>query len=192
MSKRFFMTLLCPAMTTKVSLIAATALAALAAATLAAASPGVTTLAQRATKLLHSNAAYRKAVLLEAEGSPEKPGRPVKTADRIVTWRFVFDNQKTGNKFKSVSITATHGMLGTPKGSTSPFLQDQIIRPIPTMTLTTAVHLLNTAGWTKGFYAVTLRKPLYPGVKDVEYIFAMVGGKIVAVDTQTRKVHKLS
>jgi hypothetical protein len=192
MSNRFFMALLCRAMKTKVSIVAATALAALVAATLAAATPGVTTLAQRATALLHSQVAFRKAVLLEAEGSPAKPGHPVKTADRIVTWHFVFDNQQTGNKFKSVVITASHGLLGKPKGSTSPFLQDQLIRPIPKMTLTQAVHLLVTAGWARGFYAVTLRKPLYPGVKDTEYIFAMVGGKIVAVDTQTGKVKQIS
>ena len=78
------------------------------------------------------------------------------TADEIVKWHFVFDNQKTHNKYKTVSINAIRGLLGKPKGSTlSPILQDRPLNPIPTMTLTRAVHLLDTAGWTKGFYAVT-------------------------------------
>ncbi len=181
------MALVCRAMTTKVSIVAATLLGAI-----AAANPGVTILAHRATQLLHSKPIYSKAVFLEAEGSPAKAGRPVKTADKIVTWRFVFDNRKSGNKYKSVSINAIHNELGKPKGSTTPFLTDQPIDPIPHMTFTHAVQLLDAAGWTKGFYAVSLRKPDYPGVKDVEYIFAMVGGKIVAVDTQTGSVSKIS
>jgi hypothetical protein len=173
------------------TVLAATAFAAIAAASLAA-NPGVTVLAHRATQLLHSKPVYRNAILLEAEGSPIKPGHPVWTADKIIRWRFVFDNQKSGDKYKSVAISAVHNELGKPRGSTVPFLQDQPMNPIPKMTFTRAVQLLDAAGWTKGFFAVTLRKPDYPGVKDVEYIFAMVGGKVVAVDAQTGKVSKIS
>ena len=171
-------------MTTKVALIAISALAAIPAAT-----PGVTILAHRATQLLHSQPVYSKAVLLEGQGSPAKPGHPVKTADKIIKWHFVFDNRKSGNRYKSVSINAVHSLLGKPKGSTTPFFQDQPLNPIPKMTFTRAVHLLNKEGWTKGFYAVTLLKP---DSKDVEYIFAMAGGKIVAVDAETGKVSKIS
>ena len=171
-------------------MIAATVLAAIAATP--AANPGVTILAQRATKLLHSKPVYRKAVLLEAEGSPAKPGHPVFSADKITTWRFVFDNTQSHNKYKSVSISAIRSLLGKPKGSTTPFLQDKPINPIPKMTFTRAVQLLDGAGYTKGFYAVSLRKPDYPGVKDVEYIFVMVGGKVVAVDAVTGDVKKIS
>ena len=142
--------------------------------------------------MLHSRAIYRKAVFLEAAGSPAKGRHPVTTASQIAKWHFVFDNQKSGNKYKSVSINVIRSLLGAPKGSTTAFLQDQPINTIPKMTLTRAVHLLNGAGWTKGFYAVTLRKPDYPGVKNAEYIFAMVGAKIVAVDAVTGKVSKIS
>ena len=86
----------------------------------------------------------------------------------------------------SVSINAVRGLLGKPKGSVSPLLlHDQPLIFIPTMTLTRAVHLLDAAGWTKGFTEVTLKKPEYPGIHHVEYIFAMVGAKIVAVDAVT-------
>jgi len=180
-------------MTRRGPIIAAAALAAVVlAAVAAAANPGVTVLAHRATQLLHSQAVYRKAVLLEAEGTPAKAGHPVKTADKIIKWHFVFDNRKTKDKWKSVSINAVHSLLGKPKGSTQPFLQDQPVDPIPTMTFTRAVQLLNAAGWTQGFIAAKIAKPLYPGVKDVEYIFVMAGGKIVAVDTKTGAVSKIS
>ena len=173
-------------MLTKAPIIAATALVAF-----GSSNPGVTVLAKRATNLLHARAAFRKAVLLEAEGTPANPRRAVKTGDRIVTWRFVFDNQQSHDKYKSVAVTARRGILGNPKGSTFPFLEDQLISPIPTMTLTRAVQLLDAAGYTSGFYAVTLREPNYPGVHAPEYIFALVGGKTVAVDTQTGAVKKL-
>jgi hypothetical protein len=142
--------------------------------------------------LLHSQAAFKKAVFLEAEGTPANPRRAVKTGDLIITWRFVFDNQPTRDKYKSVTLTAKRGLLGTPKGNAQPFISDQPINPIPSMTLTRAVVLLKGAGYTKGFYAVTLREPLYPGVKNPEYIFAVVGGKTVSVDTDTGKVKLIS
>jgi|SRR5579871_4684737 len=185
MSNRFFMGLVCRAVLTKASLIAATAL-------LASASPGVTVLAQRATTMLHSKSTFHKAVLLEAEGTPKNPKRPAKTASAIENWRFVFDNQPSHNRFKSVSISASRGILGTPKPSYSAFLEDQDINPIPRMLMTRAVQLLNAAGYRKGFFAVTLREPVYPGVTSPEYIFALVGRKTVAVDTDTGKVHQLS
>jgi hypothetical protein len=182
-------------MLTKASLIAATALlASLIAATalLAGVIPGVTILAQRATNLLHSQAAFHKAVLLEAEGTPKNPKLPTKSAAGISTWRFVFDNQPTGGKYKSVSITARRGILGTPKGNTSVFGQDKDINTIPNMLLTRAVQLLKAKGYRRGFFAVTLRWPNYPNVNSPEYIFALVGRKIVAVDTDTGKVHLIS
>ncbi len=142
--------------------------------------------------MLHQQSAFRKAVFLEAEGTPQNPRRPAKSASAVNLWRFVFDNQKTGGKYKSVSITARRGILGKPKGSFSPFLQDQDITSIPSMLMTRAVRLLKAAGYRKGFFAVTLREPDYPGVHTPEYIFALVGRKTVAVDTDTGKVHKVS
>ena len=154
---------------------------------LVAAYPDVTTLAHRATALVHSRHAFRKAVLLEADGTPAKPGT-VTTASAIVRWRFVFDNQASGGIYKSATIVATRGHFGRVHGNTQPFLEDQVIRPIPTMTLAQAIGHLNQAGYTQGFSAVVLRRPLYPGVKDAEYIFGMKNGKYVEVDSRTGTV----
>jgi hypothetical protein len=77
------------------------------------------------------------------------------------------------------------------RGNTGPFLDDQLIRVIPAMTLTHAIELLDYAGYSR-FSAVTLREPLYPGVKHPEYIFTAPGGKFVAVDTKTGQVKPVS
>jgi hypothetical protein len=157
----------------------------------ASATADVTVLAARATKLLHSQTQFRKAVLLEADGSLA-PGRHwATTADGVVKWRFVFDNQETGGKYKSATILAVRGHLGKVRGNTQPFLEDQVIKPIPSMTLTRAVGLLEYAGYPR-FSAVTMRKPLYPGVRHTEYIFSVKGGKYVEVDTDTGQVKPVS
>lgn len=157
------------------------------------AAPDVTALASRAQSLLHSQRPFRKAVLLEADGILAAGTRWVTTAGGIGKWRFVFDNQETGGMYKSATVLAVRGHLGKVRGNTQPFLEDQAIRPIPTMTLTRAIELLDkSGGGTWQFSAVTLRKPLYPGVKHAEYIFAIRSGKNIAVDTVTGKVKPLS
>jgi hypothetical protein len=163
-----------------------------AALALAAAAPDVTVLAPRAEKLVHGQRPFRKAVLLEAEGTPAARSHVVKTARGIVTWRFVFDNQGSGNAFSSATVDAVRGKFGKVKGHTGPILDDQSLRRIPKMTLTRAVALLDKAGYRSGFSAVTLRKPLYPGVRHIEYIFTVASGKYVAVDTQTGRVKQVS
>jgi hypothetical protein len=173
-------------MTTKAVVVAAAALVAL-----TAAAPDVTVLAARAVHLVHSHRQFRHAVLLEADGTPGA-SHTVKTARGIVKWRFVFDNQATGGRYKSATVLAVRGQLGKVRGYTQPFLEDQPIRTIPRMTLARAIDLLRGAGYTQAFYAVTLRKPLYPGVKHAEYIVTIGYRKYVAVDTQTGKVKPVS
>jgi hypothetical protein len=159
---------------------------------LAASAPDVTVLARRAGKLVRAEPSFRKAVLLEADGAPATYGDTVKTADGIVKWRFVFNNQESGDKYKSATVFAVRGKFGKVQGHPDPFLEDQEITRIPAMTLPQAIGRLHKAHYTHGFSAVTLREPIYPGVTHPEYIFTMAGGKYVAVDTQTGKVKRVS
>lgn len=156
----------------------------------AGSAPDVTVLAARATALLHSKAQFKKAVLLEADGSPATANERVKTADGIVKWRFVFQNNTAGSKYESATVVAVRGHLGKVHGHTQPFLEDQVIRPIPAMTLTRAIELLDKAGYRDGFYSVAMRKPIYPGVKHTYYIFSF-GDKNVQVDTKTGQVKQV-
>lgn len=151
----------------------------------------VTVLASRAQSLLHSQRQFRKAVLLEADGTPAAAKHWARTARGIVTWRFVFDNQETGGTYASATVLAVRGHLGKAHGHTQPFLEDQVIHPIPTMTLARAIELLDKAGYSR-FSAVTMRKPLYPGIKHTYYFFSVSGGQIVEVDTVTGKVKPIS
>jgi hypothetical protein len=170
----------------------AAALVFAAAALVAAGSaPDVTVLASRATALLHSKPQFKKAALLEADGSPAAGKHWVTRADQIVKWRFVFQNKTAGSKYESATVLAVRGHLGKVQGHTQPFLEDQVIRPIPTMTLAHAVGLVEYAGYRR-FSSVTMRKPLYPGVKHTYYIFAVDGGKRVEVDTATGQVKQVS
>ncbi len=159
---------------------------------LGAAAPDVTVLAPRAEKIVHAQRPFRKAVLLEAEGTPAARSHVVKTARGIVAWRFVFDNQGSGNAFSSAIVDAVHGKFGKVRGHTGPVLDDQGISRIPKMTLSRAIGLLDKAGYRSGFSAVTLRKPLNPGVRHIEYIFTVKSGKYVAVDTRTGQVKQVS
>jgi len=60
------------------------------------------------------------------------------------------------------------------------------------MTLMRAVKRLVAAGYRNGFYDVTLRKPLFPGVTVSSYIFTVGSGKYVGVNTKTGKVRPIS
>ena len=154
-------------------------------------SPDVTVLAKQARTLVRSQAVFAKAVLLEADGTPATAAK-VKTAAAIVNWRFVFDNQRTGSKYASAFVWAHSGTFGKVKGNVEPFLEDEVISPVPQMTLARAVTLLNAAGYKAGFYNVTLRKPLYPGVTSPFYFFTLGNLKYVAVNTTTGKVKPVS
>jgi hypothetical protein len=133
----------------------------------------VTKLIPKATKLVRSQATFKKAVLLEGDGTPSKTGK-VNTAAAITKWRFVFNNQGTkGSKFASVFVNYSNGHFGKPVGKAPPFLEDRQITTTPKMTLAKAVSKLQAAGYKSGFYGVTLRYPLGPGFTETLYIFTL-------------------
>ena len=151
-------------------------------------------LIQKATKVVRAKAVFKKAILLEADGTP-KPGTKVKTAAGITKWRFVYDNQETGTQFKTVFISATNGRLGQPVGNRSIFEEDRRITTLPKMTLAAAITKLRAAGHTQAFGNVTLRFPLGPGFKETLYIFGFGSGSNVnywSVGTKTGKVRSIS
>ena len=154
-------------------------------------STDVTTLVKQALVKLHANPQFKKAVLLEADGTP-KSGK-VTTAAGITRWRLVFQNQTTkGSKYRSAFVKVADGKLGHIVGVKAPFLEDRNIAPVPKMTLATAVRKVRAAGHTKPFGAVTLRYPLGPGFSEPLYIFGYGSGEYWAVGTKTGKVRRMS
>ncbi len=154
--------------------------------------PDVTKLIDRARAKLRAKKKYAKAILLEADGNLSA-ARTVTRAKQVTSWRFVFDNQKTGNKFRIAIVTFTAGKgFGKIKAKTSPFLEDLRIHKTPKMKLRRAIVLLRRAGHTEGFRTVTLRHPLGPNTTAPLYIFALPSGDYIAVNTRTDKVSKIS
>lgn len=180
----------------RVLAVTVTALAGATAASAGPASnPDVTILIGRATKVLHSQTIFKKAVLLEADGLPAKKNAKVTTAAGITKWRFVFNNQATPNfKFASVVIYAANGKLGKPAGVGQAFDEDRQITSIPKMTLAKAVAKLRAAGYKKSFAGVSLVWMLAPGNKEPLYIFGFglsAKPQSVGVGTKTGKVKPL-
>jgi hypothetical protein len=146
----------------------------------------------QATKMVRAKAGFSKAVLLEADGTP-KAGKVVKTADGIVNWRFVYNNQGTPNfKFASAALFYKNGKFGRFAPNKGPFLEDRQIAPVPKMTLAQAITKLRAAGHRAAFANVTLRYPLGPGFHATLYIFGFNGNKYWSVGTKTGKVKPLS
>jgi hypothetical protein len=154
-------------------------------------STDVTTLVKRALVKLHAKAQFKKALLLEADGTT-KSGKTT-TAAGIKKWRLVFQNQTTkGSKYASAVVRVTNGKLGKIVGVKEPFVEDRNIKPVPKMTLATAVAKVRKAGLKDGFGAVTLRYPLGPGFHEPLYIFSFGSGEYWSVGTKTGKVKPLS
>ena len=151
-------------------------------------------LLRRARDVVRSRATFRRAILLEADGTTVG-GRRVFTASGITQWRFVYDNQETsGSPFDSVFIRANRGALGSPVGVTAPFLEDRRMA-IPAMSLRCAVRLLRRARYLGGFFNVTLRYPLGPGFTEPLYIFGFgqsARTEFVSVGTRTGRVRPIS
>ena len=154
-------------------------------------SPDITVLVKQATAKIRAYPQFKKAVLLEADGSPEK-GVTTK-ASAITHWRIVFQNQTTkGSKFKSAWLKVVNGKIGKPVGVREPFVEDRNIAVVPKMTLATAVAKLRRAGHKDEFGTVTLRYPLGPGFKEPLYIFGFASDEFWSVGTKTGKVRSLS
>jgi hypothetical protein len=155
------------------------------------ASLDITALIAKTTKMVRSKPQFKKAVLLEADGSP-KSGK-VKTASGITRWRIVYQNQTTkGSKYASAFVKLVNGHPGAVVGVKEPFLEDRNITAIPKMTLTRAIIKLRNAGHTQAFGSVTLRYPLGPGFHEPLYIFGFGSGKYWSVGTRTGKVKPIS
>lgn len=153
----------------------------------------------RATK----SPTFAQAIVLEADGVTRggyctkmgcHGGKPAKSASGIVSWRFVFDNQKSTSHFRSATLP--YGPLpkrfGTVVGYKPPFVEDVRIPSAPKMTLRKAVILMRRAGFRASFTNVTLRNPLAAKKLNPLYIFGLVNQTYVAVDTVTGKVRRFS
>src|SRR5215216_7896474 len=86
-------------------------------------SPDITVLVKQATAKIRANPQFKKAVLLEADGSPAQ-GATTK-ASAVTHWRIVFQNQTTkGSRYASAWIKVVNGKLGQVHGVKSPFVED--------------------------------------------------------------------
>jgi hypothetical protein len=156
-----------------------------------AASPDITVLVKKALVKVRANAQFKKAVLLEADGNPDK-GSTTK-ASAVTHWRIVFQNQTTkGSKYASAWMKAVNGKLGKVVGVKEPFLEDRNITVVPKMTLAAAVAKLRKAGHTQPFESVTLRWPLASTKGEILYIFSYESGDHWAVGTKTGKVKPIT
>ncbi len=166
--------------------------------------PGVTTLFQRAVKLVRATQPPRfaKAVVLEADGITRGGGcnlqgcfggRGVTSAAGVVAWRFVFNNQASRQNIRSATIYygPAPKRFGRLTGYAAPFLDDIDIPKVPQMSLTQAVALVRRAGHRAKFFNITLRNPLGPKHLNPMYIFGFAGS-FVGVDTVTKKVRPLT
>jgi hypothetical protein len=106
--------------------VAALLLAAPSYAVRAVSSPDITVLIKQATTKIRANPQFKKAVLLEADGNPDK-GKTTK-ASAVTHWRIVFQNQTTpGSKYASAWIKVVNGKIGKVVGVKEPFLEDRNI-----------------------------------------------------------------
>ena len=126
---------------------------------------------------------YPGAKLYEVEGTcSQGPSTKWQDVDelRVV---FLADNMAT-----AIIDSEGWGEFGPIKYVKKPWLQDVIIQWPVTLELSTAVQLMQEAGYRDPFGGVTLRHPLYPGVKQPYYIFGFGGGKYVFVGVFDHKV----
>jgi hypothetical protein len=148
----------------------------------------------KATKLVRAKATFKKAVLLEADGTTANHGK-VSTAKGMTKWHIVFDNQSSVSIYASVFVNANKGHFGKVTGVLEPFLEDRRITRTPKMTLVTAVKKLRAKHYSGGFYNVTLRWPLGPGFDEPLYIFGFgqnAKHPYVSVGTRTGHVKPIS
>jgi hypothetical protein len=153
-------------------------------------SPDITTLIKQAVAKIRKDAQFKRAVLLEADGSPKSGA--VTSAAGITRWRIDFQNQTTkGSKYRSAYVIVKNGKIGKPVGVRQAFVEDRNINVVPKMTLALAVSKLRKAGHKQAFVAVTLRYPLGPGFHEPLYIFGFRSGTYWSVGTRTGKVKPL-
>lgn len=134
---------------------------------------------------------YPKARLFEADGvASEGPTIDPLKIDQL---RVVFDNEG-----QTVIIKETgYGEFGEPELFNQPWIEDIVIEWPVNMDLDQASKLKEEAGYTNGYYTVTLRNPLGPKLGNPYFIFDDINSKsdcactkrYVFVDTGTGEVH---
>lgn len=124
---------------------------------------------------------FPKAELYEADQN---------TAETPDVWRFVYNVPPEGGGANTTAIiVAKGGQLGPVEHVDQPWLEDRVIPlPIPTG-LTTAERLARAAGFDDPIAYTNLRWPLYPGVDEPLYVFAIPGDHVrVYVGVYTHRV----
>lgn len=123
------------------------------------------------------------------------PGAQFYEADYSIqqpdTWRFVFNvPPNASHNINTTAIVLNIGGQFSPvQHIDQPWLEDRVI-PLPVLlSLNEAEALAQMAGFTGEIAAITLRWPLYPGVNEPEYIFAIPSQSIrVFVGVYSHKV----
>ena len=126
---------------------------------------------------------YPKAKLLEADGVSLN-GPTTKPQD-INQWRFVF---QLPNNATAIITTKNWGSFNPIQYIDQPWLEDVTIPWPISMDITEASELMQKAGYTTPYKFVTLRWPLYPGLKQPFYIFSLTNGENVFVGVYDHKV----
>lgn len=126
---------------------------------------------------------YPDAELYEADGV--SPSGATTDVQKVNQWKFVF---RLPNNSTAIIETETWGTFKPIQFIPQPWLEDVVIDWPIHMDITEAAKLLKDAGYTGEYAAVTLRQPLYPGVTEPSYIFAMTSGKYVFVGVKDKKV----
>jgi hypothetical protein len=110
------------------------------------------------------SAKYPQAQLYEADLDAQLIGSP---------WRFVFNNPATAPN-STVFIKCFEGNFGDPYQVDEPWLEDLVIELPIALDLQVAWDLCASSGCGGKASAITLRYPLYPGVKEPSYIFTQL------------------
>ncbi|MEM8906652.1 MAG: hypothetical protein AAGD05_02295 [Bacteroidota bacterium] len=127
-------------------------------------------------------AKYPNAELYEVDAVAT--GGPTTNPNSIDKMKVVF----RAGRGTAIITSTTWGEFGPVQYIDQPWLEDVVIPWPIEMDLVEANNLKNKAGFTGTYTTVTLRWPLYPGVKQPSYIFGMTDGEYVFVGVYDGKV----
>jgi|GEM_PF-760113 len=126
---------------------------------------------------------YPDAELYEVEALPPSP-RPCSGPNELSKLKVVF----RAGKGTAIIESTGWGTFGPVQYIPQPWMEDQVIAWPVQMEATEADSLMKKAGYTGTYGAMTLRKPLYPGIVQPYYIFSMNSGQYVFVGVNDKKV----
>lgn len=126
---------------------------------------------------------YPASKLYEVDGIPTK-GATTDWKD-IDSLKAVFT---AGNNDTAIVKSTGWGEWGKVDYVHEPWVEDVVVPWPVDLELSDAVDLMKKAGYTLPFGAVTLRWPLYPGVKEPYYIFTLTNGAHVFVGCYDKSV----